>query len=151
MHPPRPRSLLPLYEQPPSGPRIKVEDFARALAALHAVAWVACRVAEACPADQLASEEREVKRLLRAYSGRQWTLLTAFQYLTGQRADKALRAWPDDFAAHGFAPSIAQALVDLANDFCANVHPEHAMSAGLLVEWYRNRQGGSSHPVDRLP
>lgn len=143
MHPPRPRSLLPLYEQSPAGPRIKAEDFARTLAALHAAAWVIARAAQPCGAEQFARENREVSLLLRAYSGRQWTLLTAFQYLTGQRADKALRAWPDDFAAYGFTPAVAEALVDVANGVCANLHPSRAMSAGLLVEWYRDHSRGA--------
>lgn len=58
--------------------------------------------------------------MLSAEIGRQWSLLTALQYLTGQRADKAVQRWMPAFQSAGFTPEMIQALIATANDFCAN-------------------------------
>lgn len=75
--------------------------------------------------------------------GLQWTLLTAFQYLTGQEAIEALSRLPQDWVGEG-GMTRAQVLesVTAAHQICANYYPSgRDISAGLLVQAFkRNRE-----------
>ena len=140
MHTIRKKSRYPaIYEANRVGPAISFEDFLKTAAALRGVlAMVRLAQGDATPEDVHAAYQ-QIGREMSAEIGRQWSVLTAMQYLTGQRADKALQHWAGAFDAAGLTRARVEALVAVANDFCANGHAGKTLSSGLLVGEYRRR------------
>lgn len=65
--------------------------------------------------------------------------MTPMQYVTGQRADKAIQRSGEVFAAEGITRQRIDALVAVASDFCANGVAGKSVTAGLLVDEYKHR------------
>lgn len=111
----------------------RLPPLGKALAAVHVVQEVL--------AERM--DDKQVSSYLRQKVGLQWTLLTAFQYLTGQEAIGALSRLPQDWVGEG-GMTRAQVLesVTAAHQMCANCHPSgRDLSAGLLVQAFkRNRE-----------
>lgn len=84
-------------------------------------------------------DDKQAGIYLREQVGLQWTMLTAFQYLTGQEAIGALNTLPEDWIGKdGMTKARATQAVLVANHFCANFHPSgQAMSGGLLISKFR--------------
>jgi hypothetical protein len=135
----RPARYPRIYEKSPDGPAISFEDFLKTAAALRGVlAMARLSATDASDADMQAAY-KQVGRMMSEELGRQWSVLTAMQYLTGQKADKPIGQWAEMFDSVGLTRSSIEALVAVANDFCANAVPGKTMSSGLLVGAYRQR------------
>lgn len=117
----------------------RLPPLGKALAAVHVVQEVL--------AERM--DDKQVSSYLRQEVGLQWTLLTAFQYLTGQEAIGALSELPQGWVGEG-GLTRAQVLeaVAAAHQVCANFHPSgRAMSAGLLVQQFKRDGEELSAPV----
>ncbi|MGH8463077.1 MAG: hypothetical protein ACRER5_02955 [Pseudomonas sp.] len=125
-----------IYEENPVGPALTIEDLYKTAAALEAV----LRVLKIAPGLSDKDAQAEIKRIgkeMTAQLRRQWSVFTAMQYLTGQKADKAVIRWEAQFAEAGLSRRQMAALIALANDYCANAVPGKSLSTGLLVEDYK--------------
>lgn len=128
----------PLYEASQVGPAITHEDFIKTAASLRAVLTMV-QLAPSMPDKDTKEVFKQISRQLTAEIGRQWSSLTAMQYLTGQRADKAVRRWSDTFEQEGLTRPRIDALIAAANDFCANGVAGKTLSSGLMVSEYKRR------------
>ncbi|WP_157981373.1 hypothetical protein [Cognatilysobacter tabacisoli] len=127
-----------IYESNRVGPPITPDDFVKTAASLRAVLAMAQMTFQGHEQDMQEAWKR-LGRELSAEIGSQWSLLTAMQYLTGQRADKAVQHWLPAFERSGLTRGRIEALVALANEYCANGVPGKTLSSGLLVDAYRQR------------
>lgn len=107
----------------------KLPPLGKALAAVHAI--------EAVREERM--DDRQARAFLREQVGLNWSLLTAFQYLTGQEAMAAIDALPEDWVSgDGTTKKEALGAILVANHFCATFHPSGTpMSAGLLVRHFK--------------
>lgn len=128
----------PLYEANPVGPAITREDFIKTAASLRAVLTMV-QLDLSMPDKDTREAFKQISRQLTAEIGRQWSFLTAMQYLTGQRADKAVHRWSGAFEQEGLTRPRIEALIAAANDFCANGIAGKTLSAGLMVSEYKRR------------
>jgi len=131
----------PIYEENPTGPPITREDFFKTAAALRGVLAMVRQTFGGASDKDMSAAFKQIGRMMSAEVGRQWSVLTAMQYLTGQRADKASRYWAAAFEEAGMTRARMDALIAVANDFCANGHGRK-VSSGLMVEEYRKRPMG---------
>lgn len=76
--------------------KARLPPLGKALAAVHVVQEVM--------AERM--DDKQVSSYLRQEVGLQWTLLTAFQYLTGQEAIGALRELPQGWVGEGDRKSV---------------------------------------------
>ncbi|OGU23754.1 MAG: hypothetical protein A2580_17885 [Hydrogenophilales bacterium RIFOXYD1_FULL_62_11] len=82
---------------------------------------------------------------LRQATGRQWTLLTAIQYLTGKEAIAALRAIPADQAPMGLSHEDRTHAIALAVSAAAGgARDGGPLCASHLVALYRAHAGAST-------
>lgn len=139
-----------IYEANPVGPSITREDFFKTSAALCGVLAMVRLSAMDLSAEETEAAYKQIGRMMSEEIGKQWSVLTALQYLTGQRADKALNHWREQFEAAGLTRARAEALVAVANDFCANGHRGKTLSSGLLVEAYKKRPMGPETLLDLM-
>lgn len=139
-----------VYEANPVGPPITYEDFLKTAAALRGVLMMVRLSTREMGEKEHVEAFKQIGRMLTAEIGRQWSALTAMQYLTGQRADKALNHWREAFEQAGMTRRMTDALVAVANDFCANGQPGRALSAGLLVGEYKKTSMGPEVMLELL-
>jgi hypothetical protein len=126
---------LPLYEPNRIGPPITTEDFTKTVASMRAVLSMIA-IDPALPEKDAKDAYKQISRRLSTEIGRPWSFLTAMQYLTGQRADKAVHRWADALEREGLSRPRVEALIATANDFCANGVTGKRLSAGLMVDEY---------------
>lgn len=83
-------------------------------------------------------DEKQAGALLSGSVGKQWSLITAVQYLSGKEALAALLALPDDYKDGGLTKERLLEAVALANLACANASPAGGvLSAGLNVSKFK--------------
>jgi hypothetical protein len=130
---------MPMYEENPSGPPLTFHDRAKTSAALGAMICLLRLANSNLSAEETQVAIKQLTRELRRTTGLQWSMLNAMQYLTGQRADKAIQRWTSDFAQAGLTAPLMDALVAFANDFCANGIAGKSLSHGLMVSTFKDR------------
>ena len=83
-------------------------------------------------------DEKQAGLELSARVGKQWSLITAVQYLSGQEALSALLALPDDYTDGELTKERLLEAVAIANLACANASPGGGvLSAGLNVRKFK--------------
>lgn len=83
-------------------------------------------------------DEKQAGMELSARVGKQWSLVTALQYLSGQEALSALLALPDDYQEGELSKERLLEAVAMANLACANASPGGGvLSAGLNVRKFK--------------
>lgn len=84
-------------------------------------------------------DEKSIQALLKEEVGLNWSLLTALQYLTGKQALGALEALPANWVGEdGTTMDDVEGAVAVAHLVCANLKPDARLSAGVLVEHFRD-------------
>ncbi|KLJ00807.1 hypothetical protein [Luteimonas sp. FCS-9] len=122
-----------IYEADPRGPAITYEDFLKTAVAVRAILDLLTLSLQDLPEGDQAAAYKQIGRRMSADIGRQWSVLTAMQYLTVQRAEKAMRHWMGAFESTGLSSARLEAVVAIANDFCANGVPGKTLSGGRDV------------------